>query len=213
MQKYQNDSHKERISTSRLHHPQRETPNVDVSNSSDYYHHSPSTSATLALHGRASLIRPNTAFARAVVMGNEVSSTEKSADIQPVQPVVTNATSRKTLTEERPMSNLSVLMNQHQEASAGISIPVEIQNSAERSLHDEADSASGPPVRHLVSSAPNLFPPSGVLHRRSGSAAASVRMASPGPSLTRRFSSGIVGGIGTPPIGVPVNVNVDEVRR
>jgi hypothetical protein len=207
MQKYQEDPHQERTSTSRLHHPWA-TPSVDVNESSDYYHHSISPSA-LALHGRASLIRPNTAFARAVVMGNEVSSPEKTANLQPI---VTSTTSRKPPAEERPMSNLSVLMNQHQEASASIpvEIPIERQVSAERSLHDEADSASGPPVRHLVSSAPNLFPPSGV-HRRSGSEAASVRMAS--PSLSRRFSSGIVGGIGTPPTGVPVNVNVEEVRR
>jgi hypothetical protein len=203
MQKYQKDPHQEQISTSRLHKP-RANSNVDVSESSDYYHHSISPSA-LAVHGRASLIRPNTAFARAVVMGNEVSSPVKTANLQPA---VSSTASRKAPTEERPMSNLSVLMNQHQEASAGI--PVEIQVSAERNIHDEADSASGPPVRHLVSSAPNLFPPSGVL-RRSGPAAASVRAAS--PSLSRRFSSGIVGGIGTPPIGVPVNVNVEEVRR
>jgi hypothetical protein len=127
-------------------------------------------------------------------MGNDV-STAKSAD-------------RNTPTEERPMSNLSVLMNQHQEASAGI--PIEIPVSAERSLHDEADSASGPPVRHLVSSAPNLFPPSGV-HNRLGSAVSSARVAS--PSLSRRFSSGVVVGVGTPPTGFPVEVNVDEVRR
>jgi hypothetical protein len=208
MQKYQEDSHQERISTSRLHHPRAATPNVDVNESSDYYHHSISPSA-LAVHGRASLIRPNTAFARAVVMGNEVSSPEKTANLQPV---ITSTTSRKPLTEERPMSNLSVLMNQHQHQEASASIPVEIQVSAERSLHDEADSASGPPVRHLVSSAPNLFTASGV-HRPSGSGATgnSVRMAA--PSLSRRFSSGIVGGIGTPPTGVPVNVNVEEVRR
>jgi hypothetical protein len=141
-------------------------------------------------------------------MGNEVSSPEQTANLQPA---VTSTATRRAPTEERPMSNLSVLMNQqqYQEASAGV--PVEIQVSAERSLHDEADSASGPPVRHLVSSAPNLFPPFGVL-RRSGPAAASVRAGS--PSLSRRFSSGIVGGIlGTPPTGVPVSVNVEEVRR
>jgi hypothetical protein len=205
MQKYQEDSHQERIPTSRLHHP-RATPNVDVNESSDYYHHSISPSA-LAVHGRASLIRPNTAFARAVVMGNEVSSPEKNANLQPV---ITRTTSRQRTAEERPMSNLSVLMNQHQEASA--SIPVEIQVSAERSLHDEADSASGPPVRHLVSSAPNLFTPTGV-HRPAGSGATSTSVRMAAPSLSRRFSSGIVGGIGTPPTGVPVNVNVDEVRR
>jgi hypothetical protein len=203
MQKYQEDPHQERTSTSRLHRP-RANSNVDVSDSSDYYHHSPSA---LAVHGRASFIRPNTAFARAVVMGNEVSTPEKTANLQPV---VTNIASRRAPTEERPMSNLSVLMNQHQHQEASAGIPVEIQVSAERSLHDEADSASGPPVRHLVSSAPNLFPPSGV-QRRSGLAAASVRPAS--PSLSRRFSSGIVGGIGTPPTGVPVSVNVEEVRR
>ena len=201
MQNYQEDPHQERISTSRLHKP-RANSNVDVSESSDYYHHSISPSA-LALR----FIRPNSAFARAVVMGNEASSPEKTTKLQPV--VISTAT-RKAPTEERPTSNLSVLMNQqqYQEASAGI--PVEIQVSAERSPHDEADSASGPPVRHLVSSAPNLFPPSGVL-RRGGPAAASVRAAS--PSLSRRFSSGIVGVIGTPPTGVPVSVNVVEVRR
>lgn len=140
-------------------------------------------------------------------MGNEASSPGKTANLQPG---VTNLTSRNNrTTEERPMSNLSVLMNQHQEASARI--PVEIQLSAERS-HDEADSASGPPARHLVSSAPNLFPPSGGVHRRSGlGTESSVLLAA--PSLSRRFSSGIVGLIGTPPTGVPVNVDIEEVRR
>jgi hypothetical protein len=94
---------------------------------------------------------------------------EKTANRQPV--VTVQGPGRPN--RRKAMSNLSVLMNQHQ---ASVGIPVEIQVSAERGL-DEADSASGPPVRHLVSSAPNLFPPSGVLHR--GGPATSVRAALP----------------------------------
>jgi hypothetical protein len=138
-------------------------------------------------------------------MGNDVSTAKKSEDLEPV---VVSTAPKNIPTEDRPLSNLSVLMNQHQHQEASAHIPIKLPS--ERSLHDEADSASGPPARNLVSSAPNLFSPSGV-HDLRDSAASAARVAS--TSLTRRFSSGIAAGFCTPPTGVPVNLDVDAVRR
>jgi hypothetical protein len=152
------------------------------------------------------LIRPHTAFARAVIMGNEASSPKNSTDLQ------SSKASRTTPTEERPMSNLSVLMNQHQHREASAGIPVEIPVSTEQSLQDEADYASGPPAGNLVSSAPTVFRPSGV-HRPGGAASSIVRVAPP-RMAQRSLSSGGVGGIGTPPsVLVPLNDSVESVRR
>lgn len=174
------------------------------------YPHQSYSPVTLSLQDR-NLIRPNTAFARAVVMGNDASSMEN--------PARHRTASRTDATTGTPMSNLSVLMNQQQEqqqqrrnepaatsvVSAGIRVVAPVD---EVPLHDEADSASGPPKRHLGSSAPSIFVPSGAQRQ-----SIQVALGTP-PLLARRFSSGPVGlgAVGTPPTGVN-GVDMDKVRR
>ena len=137
------------------------------------------------------LIPPNSSFARAVVMGNEISLGETRRDKREGQ--------GRSNTEQRPASNLTLLLNQskqQQQMQASSSSPshrrVDSRGSQQsRGLHtsvDEADSASGPETRLLGSSAPLLYDPQPVEH----------------VPLSRQNSTGAVGPVFTP---------TDRVRR
>lgn len=137
-------------------------------------------------------------------MGNEQSSTdEKPSDLNRGKDLGSSGSAHdRTAANERPMSNLSVLMNQQSGAQQGNEYAVPTANPGRQlpvqpgrqlpmqpSIPDEADSASGP---HLGSSAPTVF------LRPAGSATPTVLAP---PSLSRRFSSGLVAPAGTPPTG------------
>jgi hypothetical protein len=179
MQKYQEDPHQERTSI-RLHKP-RSSSNVDVSENAII-------TTILSPFGvggtrEASFIRPNTALQE--LWSWEIVSSRKNGESS----TCSHCAGARKAQRRKAMSNLSVLMNQHQ---ASVGIPVEIQVSAERGL-DEADSASG----HLCGTWSLLLPICSLLLE------CSIEVDQPHLCvrlyrLSRRFSSGI-GGMGTPP--------------
>lgn len=180
---------------------QTQRPNLPSSsiNSNTFFYPESYSPSALSLQER-SLIRPNTAFARAVIMGNDSSSMEKPIDGPPREPA--HVVSGGQVSKDKPMSNLSVLMNQQQEQQrrnkAPTAAPSRMIPIKKAAVHDEADSASGPPSsRQLGSSAPSVFLRPGALQRTS----VQVGPHLVAPFLARGSSSGAVGVVGTPPTG------------
>jgi hypothetical protein len=104
----------------------------------------------------------------------------------------------------KAMSNLSVLMNQHQEASVG--------------RRDSSFCRAQSPRRSRfcigsACAAPSLLLPICFLLLECSIEVDQPHLCAAFYRLSLRFSSGIVGGRVHPPAGVPVSVNVEEVRR
>ena len=139
-------------------HPSLTRRQQQVTTSNTSSHHQPSP-YTVQVQGR-SLLVPNTNFSRAVVMGNEQGR---------------NGTGQ----QQRPLSNLSVLMRQQELAATAAEPPPPPAVVQQQQVVDEADSACDPRREHLNlgSSAPMMT------HHSTTSTTAGVIPAAPPSTL------------------------------
>jgi hypothetical protein len=180
------------------HHRKRSSNSSSTTSSSGLLHYAytrqrpASPPQAVVTVGGHTLIAPNSTLARAIVMGNEISGehgSEDEANVRDVTgrlatsslgssqpryaPSIASSSPNRHYQQPRPVSNLTVLLNQHniggaQYGSDSSGSPNRNREHSSSSVHstqvDEADSASGPaPAPPLGTSAPNIVARSGSL--------------------------------------------------
>jgi hypothetical protein len=132
-------------------HPSSKSPLSPVSNTRLYGLHPPSPPVAVVNVRGHTLIAPNSTLARAVIMGNQESTYNEAAGMHDRKDFGDYRTANPNARARAPVysstvSNLTVLLNQHQNAS---SIGPDFTHVVAHEVA-EADSASGPSYEYMV---------------------------------------------------------------